>query len=150
MSALDAVRLVDDLYRRAVEDPSAIDDPVLAEWMEQAAETVQGDREQAKALRRAVRTARKLARYWSDRDTTLPDWRNGVDEALGGRGWAAQLELALNGLDTVPDPELFEEARRLHRSVTFTEWMEGVSYEEWLSGWRNPSPPGAGPPMISP
>lgn len=135
MSALDAVRLLDDLYRRAIEDPEAIDDPLLIEWMERAGEAVRGDREQAKVLRKAVRTARKLARYWGERGpAALPDWRNGVDEALGGRGWQSQLDLVMNELAERPDPELFEAAKGLHRTVTFTEWMEGVSYDEWLAG----------------
>lgn len=133
MSALDAVRQVDDLYRRAIESPSSIDDPVLEEWMGQAAEAVHGDREQAKVLRKAVRTARKLARYWSEHDAdALPDWRNGVDEALGGRGWQCQLDLVMNALESDPDSELFEAAKHWHRAATFTEWMEGVEYEEWM------------------
>lgn len=135
MSALDAVALVDDLYRRAVEDPDAIDDPLLVEWMEQAAEAIRGDREQAKVLRKAVRTARKLARYWSEHDAgVLPDWRNGVDEALGGRGWQCQLDLVMNALGDAPDPDLFEAAKQWQRAVLFIEWMEGVDYEEWLAG----------------
>jgi hypothetical protein len=133
VSALRAVDLVDDLYRRAIQDPAGIDDRRLAEWMEQAGETVARDRRQARSLRAAVRTARKLARYWSQRDAaTLPDWRNGVDEALGGRGWQVQLDLVTNELDEAPSPDLFEEAKRLHRSVHFTAWMEGVAYEDWL------------------
>jgi hypothetical protein len=135
VSALDAARLVDDLYRRAVEDPGAIDEPLLIEWMEQAAETVAGDREQGKVLRKAVRTARKLARYWSERDASvLPDWRNGVDEPLGSRGWQCQLDVVMTALATAPDPDLFEAAKHWHRAATFTEWMEGVDYEEWREG----------------
>lgn len=137
MSVLDAVALVDDLYRRAVQGADTVDDLLLAEWMEHAGEAVGFDRRQAKALRKAVRTARRLSRYWSERaGTELPDWRNGVDEALGARGWQVHLDLVMNALDADPDPELFEEARRLHRSVTFTEWMEGVSYEEFLRDRR--------------
>ena len=135
MSALDAARLVDDLYRRAVTDPDAVDEPLLIEWMEQVAEAVRGDRAQLKPLRKAARTARKLAAYWDERDPgALPDWRNGVDEALGGRGWQCQLDLVVNALEQSPDPELFEEAKRRHRAATFTAWMDGVTYEEWLDG----------------
>ena len=32
-----------------------------------------------------------------------------------------------------PDPETFEAVRDRHRQVHFTEWMEGVTYEEWSS-----------------
>lgn len=133
MSALDAAAQVDDLYRRAVEDPGSIDDHSLGEWMEGAGESVAGDREQAKALRRAVRNARKLATYWTERDgVSLPDWRNGVDEALGGRGWEPQLDLLKNEWDQSPSATLFEALKDRHRAVHFTEWMEGVGYEEAL------------------
>lgn len=135
MSDLDAVGLVDELYRRAVETPDSVDDSVLEEWMGHAAEAVRGDREQAKVLRKAVRTARKLARYWSEHDAdVLPDWRNGIDEALGGRGWQCQLDLVMNALEAAPDPELFEAAKQWQRAVLFIEWMDGVDYEEWLEG----------------
>lgn len=126
--------MVDDLFRRAVQTPEVIDEPLLIEWMEQAADGVRGDRAAARALRRAVRMSRKLARYWGDRDpSVLPDWRNGVDEALGGRGWQPQLDLVMASLAASPSPELFEEARSRNRAVHFTEWMEGVSYEQWLA-----------------
>jgi hypothetical protein len=125
---------IDELYRRAIESPSAIDDPVLAEWSESAFESTGGDREAAKSLRRAVRTARKLSRYWSTRDPdVLPDWRNGVDEALGGLGWEAQLGVLMAALDTGPDSEIFEAVKARYRQVHFTEWMEGISYEEWVA-----------------
>ncbi len=133
MSALDAVGAIDDLYRRAVADSDAVTEAMLAGWMEESAESLAGDREQAKAMRRAVRTARKLAAYWSERDAdSLPHWRNGVDEALGGRGWQAQLDVLRAGLETRPDPELFAAVQERHRAVHFTEWMEGVGFEEWL------------------
>jgi len=126
---------IDDLYRRAVEHPEQIDDPALIEWTESTREIAGHDRNQAKVVRRAIRTARKLARYWSERDpSTLPDWRNGVDEALGSQGWQAQLDTLRFSLEQRPDPELFERVKERHRLVHFTEWMEGVSYEEWLEG----------------
>ena len=37
-------------------------------------------------------------------------------------------------LDKAPDPEVFDLVKERHRIVHFTEWMEGVSYEEWLEG----------------
>ena len=43
MSALDAVELVDSLYRRAVESPTSIDESSLAEWMEEALESISHD-----------------------------------------------------------------------------------------------------------
>jgi hypothetical protein len=84
-------------------------------------------------MRRAIRTARKLAKYWTEHDPDrLPDWRNGVDEALGGQGWQAQLDIMRAALESGPDSELFAQVRQRHRAVHFSEWMEGVSYEEWL------------------
>lgn len=133
MSALDAVELVDALYRRAIETPSAIDDSSLAEWMEEAFAAVSHDRDQAKALRAAVRFSRKLATRFAAAASHLPDWRNGVDEALGSRGWEPQLDLVRHALSSAPSPELFAAMKERHRAVHFNEWMEGVAYEEWLA-----------------
>ena len=108
---------------------------LLAEWAETVAESTGNDREQAKVVRRAIRTARKLARYWAEHDAaTLPDWRNGVDEALGGRGWQAQLDSLRIALEQAPDPDLFDLVKTHHRIVHFSEWMEDVNFEEWLEG----------------
>jgi len=124
---------IDNLYRRAVEHPGDIDEPVLIEWVESVAESAYAERETAKVIRRTVRTARKLARYWAKGSPgNLPDWRNGIDEALGGQGWVAQLDALMLGLEHRPDPALFDLVKERHRMVHFTEWMEGVSYGEWL------------------
>lgn len=131
MSALDAVELVDALYRRAIETPDEIDDASLAEWMEDAFAAVGHQREQAKPLRVAVRFARKLAARFGAGVAHLPDWRNGVDEALGSRGWEPQLDLVRHGLAAAPNAELFAAMKARHRAVHFNEWMEGVEYEEW-------------------
>ncbi|HAX81283.1 MAG TPA: hypothetical protein DCY40_01790 [Actinobacteria bacterium] len=131
MSALDAVELVDALYRRAVETAAEIDDSSLAEWMEEAFAAVGHDRDQAKALRAAIRFARKLATRYASGASHLPDWRNGVDEALGSRGWEPQLDLVRHALATSPSAELFEAMKARHRAVHFNEWMEGVAYEAW-------------------
>jgi hypothetical protein len=134
VSAVDAASWVDDLYRRAVESPSDIDDRALADWMFEAAELLgRPDKATARVLRRVVRDGRKLAAYWSQRDgAALPDWRNGVDEALGSRGWQPQLDLVSAALEEAPDPGLFEEMRARFRAVHFQPWMEGIGYEEWL------------------
>jgi hypothetical protein len=125
------VELVDALYRRAVETATEIDDSSLAEWMEEAFAAVGHDRDQAKALRAALRFARKLATRYVAGASHLPDWRNGVDEALGSRGWEPQLDLVRHALATSPSAELFEAMKQRHRAVHFNEWMEGVAYEEW-------------------
>lgn len=134
MSVLDVIASLDDLYRRAVEDPAGIDDRVSEEWLTEASWLLPApiDREIARAMRRGVRMARRLASYWAAHDgTSLPDWRNGVDEALASKGWEPHLDLARRALELEPDPEAFEEVKRLHRTVHFTPWMEGVTFEEW-------------------
>jgi hypothetical protein len=131
VSALDAVELVDALYRHAIESPTDIDDAYLAEWMEEAFAAVGHDRDQAKVLRAAIRLARKLASRVRTGSGHLPDWTNGVDEVLGARGWEPQLDLVRHALEATPGPELFAEMKVRHRAVHFTEWMEGVEYEEW-------------------
>jgi hypothetical protein len=124
---------IDQLYQRAVERADEVTEPVLIEWADQVAEVAGSDRDLARATRRAIRTARKLAKYWTEHDPNrLPDWHNGVDEALGGQGWQAQLDILHAALERSPDSELFDQVRERHRAVHFSEWMEGVSYEEWL------------------
>lgn len=137
MSAIEAVAAVDDLFRRAVESPDEIDDPALGDWLSDASDSLGSvvSKEDARVLRLAVRLARKLAGYWAERrGSTLPDWRNGVDEALGSRGWEVQLELAMNALERDASPDLFEEVKTRFRTARFEEWMEGVDYQEWVGG----------------
>jgi hypothetical protein len=136
VSALEAAAAVDDLYRRAVEAPAEIDDAVLLEWLDEASEMLGPvvPKDDGRVLRKVVRSARKLAAYWVENDRSLPDWRNGVDEALGARAWESQLDLVMNGLGRDPDPMLFDEAKARFRAARFEEWMEGVSYEEWVEG----------------
>lgn len=134
MSALALVGSVDDLYRQAILAPATIDDTTLSDWLEGAAELLGGtpDRPTARILRRVVRDARKLAAYWSERDgASLPEWRNGVDEALGSRGWEPQLDLVASVVEGSRDRETFEEMQRRYRAVHFQPWRDGVTYEEW-------------------
>jgi hypothetical protein len=132
VSAIAAAALVDDLYRQAVITPGAIDEATLTEWMEQAMEAVTYHRAMARPLRAAVRHARRLASRLDGSGQRFPDWRNGVDQVLGTRGWEPQLDLVRLGLEQSPDPEVFAAVKERHRAVHFTEWMEGVEYEEWL------------------
>lgn len=131
MSALAAALLVDDLYRQAVEDPGSIDDATLVEWMEEAIAAVGHDRQAIRPLRAAARFARRLAAHFASGGGSIPDWRNGIDEALGSRGWEPQLDLVRLALDREPSGEAFAAVRDRHRAVHFTEWMEGISFEEW-------------------
>jgi hypothetical protein len=131
---LGVVPLAEDLFRRAVMASARIDDRTLEDWMTDASTTAGAppSRGAARAIRRCARNARKLAAYWADHDPgPLVDWRNGVDEALGSRGWEPLLELARTALDEDPSPDGFEEVKRLHRATHFTPWMEGISFAEW-------------------
>ena len=131
------IEAVDGIYRRAVESGAELDDAELGRWVEEI--TLHLDPRATKAalsaLRKAARNARRLARYWSSGSndpTRLPDWRNGVDEVLGGAGWRPHLALATDDLELHPSPEAFAEVKRWFRTVHFTEWMEDVSFEAWL------------------
>ncbi len=137
MSGVAAAAMVDDLFRVAISDPLAVDDVMLAQWLGEAWTVFEPPvpKDPAAVLRKAVRLARKLARYWEEHDpTALPEWRNGVDEALGAFGWEPQLDLVRWSLDESPDAATYEAVKERFRAVHFTPWMEGVGYEEWLAG----------------
>jgi hypothetical protein len=94
------------------------------------------DRSAARSLRRAVRIATKLQRFWSsqvaDRYRAEESWEARVDLAVGIPAWRPALELAEQGLEAAPSPEGFEDVRRRFRIVNGTPWMEGLEYEAWL------------------
>jgi hypothetical protein len=128
---------IDELYRCAVEAPETVDEAWLAVWLEDTGSLLEPpvDGVLAKQLRTAARRGARLARHWSQRDPgRLPDWRNGVDEALGSAGWRPALEVARRWLDLEPSPEAFREVKERFRAVHFQPWMEGISFEEYLEG----------------
>jgi hypothetical protein len=128
---------IDELYRRAVEDPGTVDEAWLAAWLEDTSSLLEPpvDGVIARQLRTAARRGARLARYWSQADAAgLPDWRNGVDEALGSAGWRPALEVARRGLELEPTPEAFRDVQERFRAVHFRPWMEGISLEEYLEG----------------
>jgi hypothetical protein len=134
---LSLIPAVEDLYRRAVLCAPDVDDEELARWIDDMASTFESrpDRQVGRAIRRAARNGGRIARYWRSGDRRpdrLPDWRNGVDEVLGGRGWQPHLDLARRELESAPSPEAFQAVKRWFRAVHFTPWMEGVSFEQWL------------------
>lgn len=138
-AALTCVADLDDLYQRVVEAPDTWDAPALAGWMEdfgsQRAEEL--DRNTARSVRRAVRQAAKLARYWGARpDARHEDWQSAVDEALGSPGWTPSLDIARQALDAHPDPELYELVAQRFRVVYFQPWMDGMTFETWLAERR--------------
>ncbi len=132
--ALSLVASIDRLYEAVASDPGSWDEPALAMWIEDVvgARDEPPDRGAVRLLRRSVRQARKLARYWEDASPPA-DWRSAVDEALGSPGWEPTLSLARDGLDSEPTEELFELVRDRFRVVHFQTWSDGVEYEEWLA-----------------
>ncbi len=132
---LRLIAALDRLYEDVVADPASWDDGAFAGWLEGLeAEIEPPSKAEAREVRRAVRHARRLARFWSQRPNAPADWRSAVDMALGGRGWEPTLALARLGLEASPSAELFTEAKRRFQVAHFSPWQEGVDYEEWLAG----------------
>jgi len=132
VNTFSLLRALDQLYKGAATNPDAWDEAAFAEWLGSALPD-NSDREMARHLRAGVRQAIKLARYWTGKQTGPDDWRVRVDEALGSRAWEPGLAIAELGLNRTPDPELFAEVQRRFRAARFRPWMEGVSYQDWLS-----------------
>ena len=134
---------VDDLYRDVVMYPQRWSEAAFAEWFETlttAAESI--DRDQAKLLRRAARSAMKLQSFWSAADAgrraAEPSWRARVDIAVGVPAWRPALELAMRDLETSPTEEGFEDVRERFRVVHGATWLEGTSFVEWNAGRSGP------------
>ena len=135
--SLSLATAVDDLYRNVVFDPDRWGDETYAEWM--ANLTIDGggiDRDAARSVRRAVRIAAKLQRFWSsadaDRFKNEASWESRVDLAVGIPAWRPGLELAEHELAVAPSHRSFEEVQRRFRLVNGTGWMEGVGFEDWI------------------
>lgn len=126
---------VDELYRDVVMAPDAWGDQDFADWLDTIArerETV--DREEAKQLRRALRVASKLQRFWATADTTQRDeqsWQARVDIAVGIPAWRPTLELAMIDLEERPSQQRFDDVRRRFRVVNTARWQEGVTFADW-------------------
>lgn len=130
---------IDDLYRNVVLDPDRWGDDAYAEWLESIAIDADGvDRVAARSLRRAVRIAMKLQRFWSSPDADLhrneTSWEARVDIAVGVPAWRPGLELAERDFEVNPSEEGFNEVRRRFRVVNGAPWMGGVDYEQWCAG----------------
>mgnify|MGYP001822479056 CR=1 FL=1 len=136
--SLSLAAAIDDLYRDVVLYPDRWGDDSYAEWLENVAVDADGiDRIAARALRRAVRIAMKLQRFWSssDADPHLGEvsWEARVDIAVGVPAWRPGLELAERDFEAHPSEEGFDEVRRRFRVVYGSIWMDGVDYEEWVA-----------------
>ncbi|MGB9359166.1 MAG: hypothetical protein WCC01_11475 [Acidimicrobiia bacterium] len=133
---------IDDLYRDVVMDPDRWGDEAYAEWLENAAIDVQSiDKVTARSLRRAVRIAGKLQKFWSSPDAARyqgePSWETRVDIAVGIPAWRPGLELAERDFEESPSQDAFDEVRRRFRIVNGSTWMEGVDYETWVDVGTN-------------
>lgn len=137
MSSTGLLGAVDDLYASTVLDPERWNEATFAEWTEAAVTDEGVDREAARELRRALRIAVKLQRFWAssdaERHAAEQDWRARVDIAVGVPAWRPCLALARAELLARPSEEAFDEVRERFRLVNNQPWMEGVSYTEWTS-----------------
>jgi hypothetical protein len=121
----------DRLFEAVVTEPGAWDDQAFGDWVEDAVGDGEPlDREAVKIVRRAVRRAQRLQRYWDGRDDGPEDWRMRVDETLGSSGWRPGLELAEWAMNLDPDPELFGQMAERFRAVNFQPIS--LTYEEWV------------------
>jgi hypothetical protein len=132
------VESLDHVYERVLDDPAGVRDADLFSWVGEALSAVEPpvDKRIAREARRVARLARRLATFWSDPDRIgrrPDDWRSGVDEALGSRGWQPSLDIIRFGLETAPSPELFEEMQFRFAVVHFRPWLEGIDYESYLA-----------------
>ncbi len=129
---------VDRLYEDVVLNPEAWNEAAFAEWLEGQGLDHSIDRDDAKQLRRAVRAAIKLQRFWAaadaDRRRAEPSWRSRVDIAVGAPAWRPPLELAMGELHAYPSPERFDDVRERFRVVNGMPWLEGETYESWEGG----------------
>ena len=129
-------RAIDALYADVVMEPGRWTEDAYAEWMEGIDRDVGGiDRAAARSLRRAVRIAQKLQRFWGSEDAARyaaeASWEARVDLSVGIPAWRPGLELAQRELAAVPSPDAFEEVKRRFRVVNGAPWMEGVDFEGW-------------------
>ena len=130
---------VELLYRTVVMDPVAWNDQMLVDWADGIAATTELDRELSKHLRRVARVAEKLQRFWvrdpRRADQTL-DWRSRVDLSLGVRAWRPLLDMAIHELERHPSQDDFDGVASLFRVVHGTEWLDGITFDEWLGEYE--------------
>jgi hypothetical protein len=128
---------IDDLYENIVTNPDQWTEESIHEWASDLSTEGRPDKEIARSLRRCVRAATKLQRFWKNpsnsRVDDAEDWRSRVDIALGGPAWRPTLELAQHGLQAAPTPELFAQVQHRFRLVHNQPWLEGVTYTEWMT-----------------
>ena len=133
--SLSLALAIDDLYRDVVLDPDRWGDDAYAEWLESMAIDAHGiDRVAARSLRRAVRIAMKLQRFWSSPDAERyrreTSWEARVDIAVGVPAWRPGREKPGRELEAKPNEEGLDEVPRPLRVVNSAEWIVCVDNEE--------------------
>ena len=126
---------VDGLYRDVVMEPEEWGEQEFADWLDTIGRDRESvDRDEAKQLRRAVRIAAKLQRFWAAAAAERraePSWQARVDIAVGIPAWRPTLQLAMMDLEERPSEERFDDVRRRFRAVNSAPWQEGVSFADW-------------------
>ena len=136
-SLLSVIESLDQVYERVIADPDVRDTDLLV-LAEQALNGLQQpiDKRIIREARRVARLARRLKEFWSrpEMEGKAPeDWRSGVDEALGSRGWQPTVDIIRFGLENDPSEELFDEMQFRFAVVHFRPWLEGIDYESYLA-----------------
>lgn len=141
---LGVLGAIEGLYEAVVTDPEAWGEQAFADWAGEAfVDAGELPKDAVKQIRRSMRAAEKLQRFWVGERSAVSDhddWRTRVDIALGARAWRPLLDLARIGLENAPDPELFEQVKERFAVVTSDRWMDGVSFEQWRVRAQPPFP----------
>lgn len=124
---------VESMYQGVVTDPLKWNEQAFIDWSESLNWDGGADKVAAKHVRRAMRVAQALQRFWLDAsDRGDLAWTSKVDLALGPRAWRPVLDLAQNHLLSDPSAESFGEVSRLFRLVNNESFLDGIEYSDWL------------------
>ena len=132
---LSTLRSIEALYESVVDHPDNWGEQAFADWAgDTLVDAADLPKEAHREVRRALRAAQKLQRFWAGEHSAVSDhgdWQSKVDIALGPRAWRPLLDLARVGLDGAPSEELFEQVKERFALVNSDRWMDGVNYDEW-------------------
>lgn len=136
-SLLSVVEALDSIYERVLADPSVRESELLS-WVNEALYSLEPpvDKRITREARRVARLARRLGEFWTRpelKGRVPEDWRSGVDEALGSRGWQPTLDIIRFGLETDPTEDLFEEMQFRFAVVHFRPWLEGIDFASYMA-----------------
>lgn len=132
---LSALQSIESLYESVVDQPNNWGEQAFADWAGDTLVDVAGlPKEAHREIRRALRAAQKLQRFWAGEQSAVSDhddWRSKVDIALGPRAWRPLLDLSRVGLSVAPSADLFDQVKERFALVNSDRWMDGVEYDEW-------------------